>query len=262
MADFSKYAKHPSAFDGWQAVVEAYAEGRLEIHVHFRFRENGGPRASSYYCAVFKRASGPFDGAGRHHDVSRTPMGRALDQEEGQMGQPMLIEVRKLVEHPEGVRCEVIPSLVRLQPLDVCLREWVDATDLRSTSRLKQSRSGSGSSLLVHVPEDGELGTLGDIRGQRVPGVGDGEFEGEVVEGGTEVVKALPNDEAEQGGWRVEDFEPNNALAHLRVEFVDEFIRVSFLKPSENFVFQDLQVSNARFSLSLWLRMACHTFGE
>jgi hypothetical protein len=229
--DFHKYAEHPSACDGWRAVAEAYGEDRLEIHVHFRLMETGRPRVSPYYCAIFERAPAPFHGVGRHHELGGIRMNGTPNQEESQVEQPMLVEIRKPVEHPEGVRFEVIPSFVRLQALDNCLRSWGDAPD---SLLARASTHGFGA-------KDGEFGVLDEFGGGRVSMPSDNEFVNEVVESGAEVMQDLSNDETKQRGWVVEDFEPNLILANLRLEFVDEFVRVS-VEPSVNLGFQALQV--------------------
>jgi hypothetical protein len=149
------------------------------------------------------------------------------------MGEAMLVQIRKSVELPEGSsRVLLLPSEVRLQLLDDCLRVWMDAPDhLPAFTRLEGFRS-----------EDGEGQRFGTIFGQGInPGVSGGEFVDEIVEGGMEVVEAITNDEAKSGGRVLEDFEINTLLSALRVEFGDVTVRV-FFDPSANIGVEALQV--------------------
>ena len=143
----------------------------------------------------------------------------------------MLVNIRKLVKHPEGIDSIVLPSLVRLQPLDDCLGVWVDAPDF--TLPLP--------GLHGPVSENRELRSRSDRIGQGVSGVGDSKFVGEIVEGGSEVVQTIADEEAKPNRWLAEDFNPDELLACLRVEFVDNAVRVSF-PPSSVFRLQALQV--------------------
>ena len=56
-------------------------------------------------------------------------IGNSYGPEQNEMGQAMVIDVRKSVQSPEGVGFVVLPSLIRLHALNDCLRTWVDAPD-------------------------------------------------------------------------------------------------------------------------------------
>ena len=71
--------------------------------------------------------------------------------------------------------------------------------------------------------------------------VREGEFVGEIVEGGTEVVKAVANDEPEFGGRLLLDFGPDEILAALRIELGPKSVR-AFFDPSTDIGLQALQV--------------------
>jgi len=119
-----------------------------------------------------------------------------------------------------------------LQPLDDCLRSWVDAPDLLSA--------------FLHGPfpiaKDREFGSGFVPTGERTaPVFADGEFVGKVVEGRAEVVDAVPGDEAETGGRGLDDFGIDDLLAALGIEFGPEFMR-AFFKPGTPFRFKALQV--------------------
>ena len=108
----------------------------------------------------------------------------------------------KLVELPEEVAGEPMPLLVRLQPFDNHLRARIDAPE----PAIEFCR------ILFRL--DGELRTRFDVAWQWRSFVGQGELEGEVVEGRAEVMDTVANDEAEFGGGRwLEDFDPKELLS-------------------------------------------------
>jgi hypothetical protein len=181
---------HPERFGS--AYVEAYVEGCVETHFHFRAGTvNGGILGD--WCAAVKCVEQVFDLV--DIDVVRNEEREGGDVDEAcRVGQSVLVLDRKLVELPQGVGLEPVPSLVRLQPLDLCLREWGDAP--RSAIEFGQ-----------------RLGVLGDVFGQNREArvaldltsqtpfpAGKRQLEGEVVEGGSEVVDAVSGDKAEPSG--------------------------------------------------------------
>ena len=104
------------------------------------------------------------------------------------MWHSMLVNVGKSVELPQGVRRELIPSVVRLQPLDSCLR-----------IQMKASYFIAAFPGIQHpVAKDGELQNFSSVFRQGINVVvGEGEFIDEAIQGGAEVVEAVSDDEAE-----------------------------------------------------------------
>lgn len=212
----------------WGSLAETYAEGGCELHVHFRAGVVNGGIAGDW-CAIFNRAEDWLDLI--HRDTRRR------DEAECRQGcknrgvrQPVLVDIGKLVELPKGIVPEFLASVVRLQPLDFCLRGWGDAPKhlMKFTHVLAR--------------ENGELGLPRELAGQRFPRVGDGEFVGEVVEGGAEVVQVVPDDEAKiVSGWGVEDFDPKELLAGINIAFGPSSVRAFFIQNS-NFRFKALQM--------------------
>jgi hypothetical protein len=148
------------------------------------------------------------------------------------MGQPVLVHVGKLVELPEGVAPEPLPSIVGLQPLDVCLRSWVDAPDFVSAFPRRH----------LPITEDGKFQAPGAAFGQGVDSnVGEREFVDEVVEGGSEVVDAVSDDEAKVGGRLLQHFEPRELVEFINIELRPNSVR-AFLGPGFHFGFKVLQV--------------------
>lgn len=123
------------------------------------------------------------------------------------MGQPVLVDVEKLVELPEGIVGELLPSVVRLQLLDSCLRSWVDTSDFVTAF----------ARLHFPVTKDGELQQTRSVVRQGIDAnVGDGKLVDQIVEGRTEVVEAVPDNQAQfVSGRRVEHFDPEEFLAAI-----------------------------------------------
>jgi hypothetical protein len=144
----------------------------------------------------------------------------------------MLVRVVKLVELPEGVGRELIPSVVRLQPLDNCLRVWADGPEhLAAFSR----RQGLGT-----VDREPEFPCK--VLGQGVDADGgEREFVDEVVEGGAEVVEAVADAETELCRDGLGEFEAKELLAALSVEMTDVSVRFS-LSPLANLRVETVQV--------------------
>lgn len=231
-----QYSFGPVAVDGiWRSFAESYEEGRRLVHVHFRVYAGGSDKAGDF-CATFERLQtvlavqevvGTFGGGNAGNKE-----GKGAGGYNPQVGESVLVLDRKLVKYPEKATESVIPSLVRLQFLDECLRVWVDAPDLLTTL------VGSHSP----VAENGELQLLSAAFGQRVDAdVGDGEFVDEVVERGAEVVQEVPDSEREGGRYGFSQFDYEQLLAGLEVEIVDKAIRV-FFKPGPDIRLEALQV--------------------
>jgi hypothetical protein len=209
----------------WGSLAPAYCEGRGALHVHFRVASAKRPVARNY-CAAFNRAPLNFDVRGAPW-VGRVEVDGCRDGER-YVRQSVFISVGELAE---GRKTYAVPSIVRLQVLDDCLRGWVDAPDHVSAFVRE----------LLHTTEEGESRLTGNFAGQAAPVVRESEFVGEVVEGGTEVVEAVAYDEPELSGRLLKDFGPDEILAALRVELGPKLVR-AFFDPSTDLGFQALQV--------------------
>src|SRR5215208_4696886 len=137
----------------------------------------------------------------------------------------------KFVELPKGVIGGSLPSVVRLQPLDNCFRVWMDA--LKHVIEFCRVLCGEGRESRLPL----------DIAQQWRSLVGQGKFEGEVVERGTKVVYTVADDDAKFGsGRRYADFDPKEFLRAINiVGFTPSLVRV-FLAPGVKFLFKALQV--------------------
>jgi hypothetical protein len=112
----------------------------------------------------------------------------------------MLAEAVQVVEKPQRMGAEGIASVVRLQTLDNCLRLWMQAANLGAPVVPEQVGSHVRPPLPIFIPEDWELGYLGDIRGKR-SGVGSGEGVGEQIKARPQIAQTISNEHRERV-WR------------------------------------------------------------
>jgi hypothetical protein len=199
---------------------EAYAERQEGVHVHFRveaLRGRGFGCVRENFCAVFVRPEIDVDCSGQEGYIGKVGVGG--DGHLGNVWRSMFVHVVKLVELPERIGRELIPSVVRLQTLDEYLRVWMDAPDFVAAFQPPRSTFG-----------------------QRVDAeVGEREFVDEVIEGRAEIMEAIPDDETKllRDGFR--EFEVDELLAALSVEMTNVSVRFS-LSPLTNLRLKSVQV--------------------
>jgi len=228
--DVSEYLRDGEPWDSfWGSLAEAYAEFGIEMHVYFRAGFVKGSVAGDF-CAVFNRTPthkfNVVDGVVIAGSGEAKQPGRKKDE----MRQSMLIHVVKLVEPPKGIGFgKPFPSCVRLQPLDLCLREWVDAPE------------HAVEFVRVLLDLNRESGVPFDFTGHRTPVPGNREFKRKVVESTSEVVEAVSDNKAKFRGWRVEHFDPKDLFGAINIGFGPGSVR-TFFDPSSNFGFKAVQV--------------------
>ena len=219
---------------GCRPLPEGYAEGQEGVHVHLRVealsKSGGVGGISRNLCAVFVRADIDGNGAGKMRRVGE--IGDGTDSHLRDVRHSMLIHIGKLVELPQGVRRELISSIVRLHPLNDCLRFWIEAPDF------PPMLSGVHDS----IPKDQELKSSGEAFGQRVNAdVGESEIVDEVVEGGAEVVETVADNEAKLCRDWLGEFDVHELLTAFTIDMTDVSVRFS-LSPLTNFRVKAVQV--------------------
>jgi hypothetical protein len=206
---------------------ERYAELEIELHVHFSAWAVAVGTETEQFCATFHRSSrllhSDFE-AGVAADVGSS------ERKKRQVEQAMLVDVREFVKNPQGVTGVVLPSVVRLQPLDFCLCAIRDVPD-----------SPLATPKALAILGYRELHPLGYGLRKWSSLFSDGKCVNEAVEGGTEVVQTLADDGAKLDRWRVKGIDPESVLASLRVEFDVDAVRVSS-QPPLDFDFQTFNV--------------------
>ena len=148
------------------------------------------------------------------------------------MREPVFVLVGKLVKYPENEFMRLVPSRVRLQPLDDCSRAWMNAPN--------HAFEGFRSILGI-APEHGERNVSLDTFRERLPFVSDGEFVDEVIEGGAEVVQTVPDNGGEFGRHGLEDLDYEQLVAALKVSIMDQSVRLAF-EPDGGFALKALHV--------------------
>lgn len=157
------------------SVGERYVKRWVEIHVHLTVWND------EQFCALFHRADVEDDLIHTDESVDNLHMvTSAIDSrdianmEHRSVEIPMLINVAKTVESPKVK----IPTLVRLKPLDDCLRRWMDPAEAGFHCGLKLDfglHDGKGVMPTGGLP------------------VGDNKLPDEVVKPSTKVVDDVPD---------------------------------------------------------------------
>ena len=219
---------------GCRPLPEEYVEGQQGVHVHLRVEAlgEGGSMGSigRNLCVIFKRSEVEVKGPGQMGCVGEIYPG--ADSHLGDVRCSMFVHVVKLMELPEGIRRIFIPSVVRLQSLDDCLRVWVDAPDFVTAFPI------------LHRPlaKDGELQQPRSVVGQGVnANVSEGKLIDEAVESTSEAVEAVPDDEAELRRDGFGKSEVDELLTALSVEMTDVSVRLS-LSPLTDLRLKAVQV--------------------
>jgi hypothetical protein len=236
------------------ALLKRYVEGELSIHLHIRCLLDGG---SAEFCAVFERANhlgtthgeieafhGAFPLPGCEPKREGLPAQGAADN----VDKSVLISHVEFVDVPERVFAKLVPSLVRLKPLD-CVHD----SDAGSLLFL-----GSSGFVFLGVPffgfpDDGKLRP-----GVGFTAVGEHQLVHQVVERGTQVVDRVPDDEAEPEGPD-DEAEPEGGilrnpsgrdlLSRLRVTVKDDSVGVE-VKEGLDFKLEVLDVLVGPFNLT------------
>jgi hypothetical protein len=169
----------------WRSLAEGYEVVDYNIHLHVRIRDEGTPQ---HFCAILYASRSLPDVLG-----GRSGRGYHLDALVGRndyMEFPMLVDVAESVENPERVPLiRRVPSVMRLQRFDYCLRVWMNPPDF-----VREFGGGRGT-----VTEDGELRTSGDLVGKGGGGMFERKVVGKMVETRPEVIKTFSDSNVPHG---------------------------------------------------------------
>src|SRR6266536_3374254 len=196
-----------------RSLIERYAEGRYDLHVHRRVRWGHGE--ANEVCILLNRPGGALirkaDLALRRARLSsqgyETPLG---DMEEA-----VLVDVRQVMQHPERFTRRGLPCMVRLQAFDGSLGGGGESSNLESPA------ARTRGAVLRTVFENGELRV---VRSGRSVAVSD--LPSELIERRTKRIEKATNEEADQRWWLVEDRDPKSALAGCEVYITRDGVRV------------------------------------
>ncbi len=209
----------------WPSIAKRYIESDVALHVHVQFwpRENVESRD---FCVVFECAISDADLLKSCSGLTWPEVVEAcIGDDARQVNELVPVIVRQFVENPEGVILGLpVPSLKRLFVLNDCVVFRRD----QAYSILNGGRelAADGISEVVSVTKNRPLGVFThDFV------VASHKLAGHIVESGSCVVEVLP-DKRTTRGRRLSPREcPDDQIAGLRCEIVNNTVRLSVEKP-------------------------------
>jgi len=219
-------------------LIHDYIVGQIVPHLHMRVRRRKGDPNSRDYCAIYQW---PSEECLRSSDCSSWATQsagayRRLDD----VKSAVLVDVTKFIKFPKGIKKVPLPTMIRLQALDDCLRTWVNGTDF------PQATLPVRSTTAVTLPV--QRGNLEDreLRGHENPSVtslDDRQMVNQVVERSPRVIQEIPENQSDTWGWfqvYAEGSGDDDITTNLLLNLSLESIRVS-VNVGGNFVFERLE---------------------
>lgn len=116
---------------GRTSLLEHYVDGDIFFHVHLWLRDAGHNVESSEQCVLFQGpveslevAGGEVAARSEKAVVGPVPVHRR------RVKKAVLVDVTEFLKLPEGSRAGLLPSVVRLQPLNTCRYARIDSGEL------------------------------------------------------------------------------------------------------------------------------------
>lgn len=227
-------------------LAKDYLKGKIRVHLHMAVRIDSLPSPAKHYCIVFQLdfSSSSLKALDRSAKVMETNPSLALflglGNVQGEFA--MLVDPIQVMELPESVRSEILPSVVRLKPLDDCLGCRMDAINLGVEPIQLVSLNGE-------LLKNRELG-LADLTVGHGDGVFFGECHSQVIECGSHVEQAIPDNQTPYFGNVVNalDSESSREVSfgdrfrrHLRVWFVNDDVGFA-IDPQSNLLIEAIEV--------------------
>ena len=237
------------------SVAERYIQGNFGVRIYVFNRNKGNPGVPKEDCICLQlpqRGRGVIEGL--KGAVERIDNGTDSESCLSLASGPekhrdcgadrqglMLVNAIQFVQPPEGMRFQVLRSLVRLECPNAGLRTGMDAADLLALVLVAE-----------RLPQDRESGVPPLLIGQD-GGVCQGERQGQVIQSRPQVKEAVANDGADPRANRVDasNTEPatNGILgtgeigrvARIRVWFIGNEVGVS-VDPSSDFAFYNFEM--------------------
>lgn len=187
-------------------VIEDYVRARTKIHFHLLAWVFGLQAQPRYYCLTFQYAGEELDISPRPKRVDDISVEGGVEHKgqggmANRMNEAVLVDVRQFPENPEVMGAILVPSVIRLQPLDFCLRQWVNASDLAEIAPVVPNIEPAGRlPLPVFIPNDWELRDTLVLLANRLSlpfRIRDGEFKGEMIEDAAQILDAITDKEPE-----------------------------------------------------------------
>jgi hypothetical protein len=202
------------------SVAERYDKGRLEIHLHTAAIAYTHAPIAGDFCLAFKRAEVAAGLKQFHSSVWRNRrFCTSIDANRNQQF-AVLVDVLKVLKQPERMRSRIIPSVIRLQVVDDCLRSWANMLDLAFPPASKP----------IFAFEDGER-SLRHFRIRQARLIGKRQRIDKMIQGRSEIVETIPDDLGNNRWRRTAEFSADDIIASVRVQIVGDRIRTSFNPP-------------------------------
>jgi hypothetical protein len=199
------------------SLAKLYVSSEVVVHVHVR---TAGPLVEgelSDFCATFK-ASPRVDAEVVEDESPHVTEAEPLEMQDGTdcLNDPVFVGVVNVVESPQGMRFRLIPSTIRLQPLDECFL----------TRREVLNECASVVPILITNRENRE----GRFVVGRA-GLEECQLPNELVEGRTQVVGDFPDDDAPLLGRGSVNLSPQDALVCLSIVVREDSVGFSLKEP-------------------------------
>lgn len=158
VVDAAQHVHYGFKFHAGHVLVERYLQGGYDVHVHCLARVHGADRESRdwHVCLRHRDHAVRFDCPRPEPNVSAgvRDYPDAMRRSDDGMQESVFVDSVEVVKDPEGMRCECRASVVRLQPLDFCLRRRVYASNLATTVVPEQASADAGLTLPIGVSKD------------------------------------------------------------------------------------------------------------
>ncbi len=206
-------------------LAKDYKREHLEIHLHIKILDKSVATVSDYLCLVFKWPAdcdierNKFDviSRGQRKTLFSTAQPQTLHSKR-KMQHPMLVDIRQFLQCPERFNGTIWPAVIRLQRINDCLRGWRDAPDFVFTL----------AQIFGAVDKNREFRTRDNINRDtasrmvcRDQGIG------KMIERGSEIVKTVSDQNGQLNWKRSMKFDLDDVLSRIRVEFLDDTVRIA-----------------------------------
>lgn len=210
-------------------MAHRYLEGGLVIILHIRIRGISVEEHDGLCATVYRR---PESMSLRERPEALITKATTDHMFGSYIQQPMLVSIIEKSEKEEERRELSVPSVVRLNSLDHCLR--------RSIERAESAVSSFGP--FGRIANNRELDAAG-VRGQVFSAVSDSHSVGEMIKGRTQVVNAVPDDQGPsiEGRWSA-DIQHGAVPPRIDIELFGDDVGIAIL-PLRQFSAVEFQVS-------------------
>src|SRR5208282_1627723 len=212
--DVGKNADNTFSLSG--SIRDEYCKGRNKIHLHAFARVHVDTPIAGDFCLLLNAAvKGPFkkflSSPARDRRNSTPTRGNRYEQPS------VLVDVLQLLKNPERMRGGVIPSMIRLQSIDDCLRFSADMLDFPHSSTLEPK-----------LAAENRKGDLNRFRIRQGKPVLKSKRMNQMIKGRTEIVETISKDLRNNRWRRTNKFTADDIIASIRVDLIGDRVRATF----------------------------------